>query len=186
MVGRLLGVGLSKLQTNHKALRAALDKAVTKKAWRKIRTRTPGTTGLAGVEAEMKRWRPHIVILDQLRNFHMPGKHNRTNDLDMVAREARRLGATYNAVMVSLTQASDDARDSLILNTGHVDSSNIGIPSQADLMIGINFNDDYYRTNRRMISLPKNKLGGSHHSFSVNIDREHSRYFTRKAGGPNV
>jgi hypothetical protein len=61
---------------------------------------------------------------------------------------------------------------------GDVDSSNTGIPAQADVMIGIGMSREDELNNRRVISLPKNKPGGNHDAFPVQVDLTKSRVFS--------
>ena len=53
---------------------------------------------------------------------------------------------------------------------GDIDSSNTGIPAQADILIGLGANAQDVDMGRRIISLPKNKRGGNHDNFPVQVD----------------
>ena len=77
--------------------------------------------------------------------------------------------------MLSVTQGADSCRNKLILDTGDVDSSNVGIPAQADVMIGIGMDATMEAEGTRMLSMPKNKISGNHDAFPVRINPQLSR-----------
>ena len=74
-----------------------------------------------------------------------------------------------NVLAISVTQAGDSADNKAVLDMGDVDYSNTGIPAQADVMIGVGVTAELEAENRRMFSLPKNKISGDHSSFPVNV-----------------
>jgi len=112
---------------------------------------------------------PKVVVLDQLRNLDVQSE-NRTQALEKAATEARNLAKRRQVLVVSITQAADSASGKRILNRGDVDGSNVGIPGQIDLMVGIGADEEMERQNVRMLSFPKNKLSGKHEPLSVTID----------------
>jgi len=113
--------------------------------------------------------KPDVVVIDQLRNIRTK-EDNRVIALEQMAMEARALGKEHNALVISVTQAGDSARNKLVLDDGDIDFSNTGIPATADLIIGIGTNEEYRNRGRRMITIVKNKLGSEHSSFPVSID----------------
>lgn len=110
-----------------------------------------------------------VVVIDQLRNVDVKSG-NRTEGLERAATEARNLARKANVLVVSVTQAADSASGKLVLTRGDVDSSNVGIPGQCDLMIGLGATAQMEEMNQRMISLPKNKLSGNHSPIPIRID----------------
>ena len=127
----------------------------------------PGT--FPEVRELCSRYMPKVVILDQLRNMDVKSE-NRTQALERAATEARNLAKSLNVLVVSVTQAADSASGKRILNRGDVDSSNVGIPGQADVMIGIGADSQQEDQNIRVLSFPKNKLSGRHQPITVSID----------------
>lgn len=121
------------------------------------------------------KYDPAVVIGDQLRNFKVRAE-NRTNQLEIAATEMRNIGKEANVLVMSVTQAGDSASNKLVLEQGDVDGSNTGIPAQADVMIGIGVDATTEAEGVRVISLPKNKIGGVHDSFPVRINTPLSRY----------
>jgi archaellum biogenesis ATPase FlaH len=127
----------------------------------------PGTP--KQIESYIKKYSPAWVIIDQLRNVAVRSD-NRVNQLEMAATFARNMAKKYSIVVVSVTQAGDSANNKEILDMGDVDFSNTGIPAQADVMIGMGVTPALDQQGVRMISLPKNKIGGDHASFLVRIN----------------
>jgi len=120
------------------------------------------------------KYDPQVVILDQLRNLDVSSE-GRTQQLEKAATEARNLAKRRQILVVSVTQAGDSASGKRILDRGDVDGSNVGIPGQADLMIGIGATADEEQKNERWMSFPKNKLSGNHAPIKVSIDPHTSR-----------
>lgn len=114
------------------------------------------------------------VVIDQLRNLKVKAD-NRTNQLEAAATGVRNLAKKANVVAISVTQAGDSATGKAVLDQGDVDSSNTGIPAQADLMVGIGVNLELEQAGCRMLSLPKNKLSGDHSHFPVRVEPYISR-----------
>ena len=117
---------------------------------------------------------PQVVILDQLRNLDVRSE-GRTQQLERAATEARNLAKSRNVLVVSVTQAGDSATGKTVLGRGDIDGSNVGIPGQADLMIGIGADAQMEMRNGRMLSFPKNKLSGKHDPILISIDPSLSR-----------
>lgn len=138
-----------------------------------VASTAPGTPD--DVRRLIDKYDPDCVIADQLRNFKVRAE-NRTNQLEMAATEMRNIAKEANVVMLSVTQAGDSASNKLVLEQGDVDGSNTGIPAQADVMIGIGMDAQTEAEGVRIISLPKNKIGGVHDSFPVRINPQLSRY----------
>lgn len=132
---------------------------------------SPGTP--RQVEELVEKVKADVLIVDQLRNIQVK-EDNFTQQLEKVARAVRQIGKRTNTLVVSVTQAGDSATNKSVLEMGDVDSSNTGIPAQADLMVGIGADQNAVAANRRTISLPKNKRGGTHEYFSVLIDPQTS------------
>lgn len=138
-----------------------------------VKATAPGT--MAEIEALVKRHKPNVLVVDQLRNINGGKSDNFTQLLDKNAQMVRALGKRYDLVTVSVTQAGDSASGKPILDMGDVDSSNTGIPGAADLMIGVGVTDSLEAAGQRMLSLPKNKLGVVKPHVVVEIDPYRSK-----------
>lgn len=119
----------------------------------------PGS--IEAIAEEVRDYKPEILVLDQIRNLSAD-EDGMTRKLEHNAIRFRSLLAQHNLVGVSVTQASDksdrNSADSPVwLSAGDVDSSRVGLPAQADLMVGIGGNRDMIERGQRAISLPKNK-----------------------------
>lgn len=131
-----------------------------------------------GTGAEMERLirvhKPHVLIVDQLRNVRVKGD-NFTQQLDKAAQLVRALGKKYKMVTVSVTQAGDSARDKLVLDDGDIDSSNTGIPGAADVLIGMGVDDNMRMAGQRTLTLCKNKVAARHDQINVYLEEHISK-----------
>jgi len=128
----------------------------------------PGT--VAEIESLVRKYRPAVLITDQIRNVLHGKVENTTQRLDAVAQGIRAIGKRYGLVPVSLTQAGDSARDKAILDDGDIDSSNTGIPGAACVLLGVGATQEMRKDGTLMFTLCKNKIGGTHNSFTVRLD----------------
>lgn len=132
----------------------------------------PGST--ADVKALTREHRPDVVVVDQIRNLRAPRSFTRVEALEHVAKEMRNIAKEFECVMVSVTQAGDSAEGKAELTMGDVDFSNTGIPSTADVMVGIGVTPMLNQCNMRTLSMPKNKLSGDHNPITVRVDTQYS------------
>lgn len=150
------------------------QRLLDKRGWKFVRFIPihPGTP--KQIDAYIERYAADCAIVDQIRNLYV-GAETRVNQLEMAATAMRNIGKRRNCLMVSVTQAGDSADNKLSLEMGDIDFSNTGIPATADLMIGVGVNKEYDSNGMRMVSTPKNKIGGVHGSFPVKISANISR-----------
>jgi archaellum biogenesis ATPase FlaH len=115
---------------------------------------------------------PSVVILDQLSNINVnvSKSESRTGSLEQAAKEARALAKRCGVLVVSVTQAADSATGKIVLGRGDVHNSNIGIPGQVDLMLGIGADEQMEVRGLREISIVKNKISGNHDHFTVRFN----------------
>lgn len=137
----------------------------------------PGTP--REIEQLVTEFKPSVVLIDQLRNISVPNKEgNYVQQLEKAATAARNIGKRNGVLVLSVTQAGDSASGKAVLEMGDVDSSNTGIPAQADVMVGIGATQEDSQMGRRVLSLPKNKRSGNHEFFPVKVDTTMSRMWT--------
>lgn len=120
----------------------------------------PGSMEDIGKECE--EFRPNVLVLDQIRNVGS-SEEGITRRIEDNAIRFRSLLSRFGMVGVSVTQASDKSeRNSadlpIYLSAGDVDSSRVGLPGTADLMLGIGGNQEMVSRGQRMISICKNKV----------------------------
>ena len=132
----------------------------------------PGT--FAEIRGLCRIMQPDVLIVDQIRNV-LTGGDGLTIGLERAGAEMRNIGAAFNLLAVSITQAGESASNKLVLGLSDIDSSKTGLPATVDTMIGIGINEDYEGRGKRMISLPKNKIGSDHSFFSVDVDPSKAR-----------
>jgi hypothetical protein len=131
---------------------------------------TPGSK--RSIDHLLEKYKPDAAILDQMRNVDVGGgkNANRVVQLEDIANFTRNMGKKHGVTMLNVTQAGDSARVKRFLDTGDVDFSNVGIPAQADLMIGFGADEEMIRRNERGISLCKNKISGDHATIIIGIN----------------
>jgi archaellum biogenesis ATPase FlaH len=150
------------------------EKLLGERNWSKLTLASlaPGT--FKQIHDLVDKYDPRVVVLDQLRNIAVDSE-NRTQALEKAATSARNLGKSKGLLVVSVTQAADSASGKTVLGRGDVDSSNVGIPGQCDLMIGIGADSSMEDQGLRILSLPKNKLSGKHTPIPVTFNYALSR-----------
>lgn len=121
------------------------------------------------IDRYCEQFNPVWIVVNQLRNLSSASE-NRTNQLEAIATGLRNIAKRRNCLVLSVTQAGDSASNKLVLDMGDIDSSNTGIPAQADLMVGIGCNEEFERNGLRMISFPKNKMSGQHVHFRMKFN----------------
>lgn len=136
---------------------------------------SPGN--LNTLDSLLRKGNYDVLVVDQLRNLDARAENNTTR-LETVARGVRNLCRKHKVLGISVTQGAESARDNLVLNTGDIDGSNIGIPGACDVIVMVGVNDDYYKRDLRRLTLCKNKRGGNHDDFTVGVDRYRSRVHT--------
>lgn len=134
---------------------------------------SPGTP--RQIEAFVERYEPEWIIVDQLRNIVVKSE-NRTTQLEAAAQSIRNIGKKWNIFTCSVTQAGDSAEGNAVLNMGDVDSSNTGIPGACDVLLGVGATPEQLKSNLRVMSLSKNKLGGIHDDWPVRFNQWLSKY----------
>lgn len=131
---------------------------------------SPGTFNR--IRTLVKKYKPHIVVLDQLSNIDVSTSRSesKTGNLEEAAKQARALAKGNDILVVSVVQAADSATGKVNLGRGDVHNSNVGIPGQCDLMIGIGADENMESKGLRQLTLVKNKISGNHDSFTVSFD----------------
>jgi len=130
------------------------------------------------VRSKVKKIRPDVIVVDQLRNMEdSNNKRSRVDSLDYIARSIRNIGKDHNCVTLSITQAGERAHNVLVLDMEHVDGSKTGIQASCEFMIGIGMNEDFKLNNKRMISIPKSKNPDAKLYFPVKINPHLSRIY---------
>lgn len=153
------------LENRELAVKAAVARGLSRIEFRHME---PGN--LSQIEDEAGELRPRVVLVDQIRNLTGKGQ-TMTTRMEENAIGFRNLAARYSFAGVGVTQAGDSAGGKQFLDMGDVDSSNTGLPGACDLMVGVGADQLMIDTNRRGISLPKNKLGHTHEGFLVTVDK---------------
>lgn len=119
------------------------------------------------------KYKPDVLIVDQILKMNMPSANDEMTTVTKASDFMRKMGIKHNLLAVSVTQAGAEAK--LVLKQSDIYQSSTAVAGDADLMIGIGTNDAFEKQNKRMISLPKNKISGKHDYFVVGVDPIHSK-----------
>jgi hypothetical protein len=139
----------------------------------------PGT--FAEIQAGVQDTACDLLVIDQLTGVDV-GESGDVRSMDKAARSFRSLVKSEAVVGLAVSQAGDRTEKHsqlppAFLSMSDVYGSRTGIPAQMDLMVGIGYDEEMYERDQRAISLPKNKLGGTHERFMVSIDKFQSRVY---------
>lgn len=128
------------------------------------------------LEAHIKRYKPDVVIIDQLDKLDVHGSF---------AREDERLGELYirfrdilarnDCAGIGMSQANADAEGKTLLNSANMALARTSKPAELDVLIGIG-KSTLHDENTRIINLIKNKVTGSHKEVICQLIPELSRY----------
>jgi len=152
------------------AMSRALDKGYGNLIFKSM---SPGT--IPEIECLIRDYEPECIIVNQIRQLDFKGIDGDTAQLTAAGKAMRKLIKKYDLVGVSVTQAADSATNKLVLERGDTYMSNISLPGDVDVMIGIGGNEEFKSLGRRMLSLPKNKPGQNHSHFPVIVDEQLSK-----------
>ena len=132
------------------------------------------------IERKVEETGAEIVVIDQLRNLHAIGggrNASGTQRIDQAAQEVRSLLIRKRLVGVSIMQAhaGEHGKPSVWFHSDDVDSSRVGAPASADVLIGVGADNEMLLQNVRAISICKNKLGGTREGFTITVDPARSK-----------
>lgn len=133
---------------------------------------SPGT--FPQIRSLCKRYNPDVLIVDQIRNLNT-NADGLVHGQERAGIEMRNIAGEFNLLSISVAQAGESASGKLVLGLSDIDNSKTGLPASVDLMVGIGVSDEYEQRGKRMVSLPKNKLGSGHPFFSIDVDENTSR-----------
>jgi hypothetical protein len=138
--------------------------------------------GVDSIRKRVLEWQPTVLVIDQFRNLS-GGEDGMTQRMEANAIKLRALLLECGLIGISVTQANDRSERHgqeapIYLQTGDVDSSRVGLPSQADLLLGIGANSEMKQRGQRYISFCKNKTSSArdaHEGLMVQFDLSISR-----------
>jgi len=132
------------------------------------------------IERKVEEFNADIIVIDQLRNLHSTGgakNASGTQRIDQAAQEVRSLLIRKQLVGISIMQAyaGEHGKPTVWFHANDVDSSRIGAPGTADVLLGMGADEEMLLQGLRAISICKNKVGGMHEGFICNIDPKRSK-----------
>jgi len=131
------------------------------------------------VDRYITRFKPDIVIIDQLDKVNIDGSFNSSHEkLREVYRKAREMAKRHECALLAVSQASADAEGRTRLDFSMMENSKTGKAAEADLIIGIGKHgqsDDEEPDTMRFLNISKNKLSGYHGVIPCNL-MKNARY----------
>jgi replicative DNA helicase len=137
---------------------------------------------LTKIEAYISVQKPDVLIIDQGDKVHISGNYSASHErLRELYRSLREVAKRYNCALLTVSQASADAKGRTRLSPFDMEGSKIGKAAETDLIIGIGKHeagdvDDSEPDTTRYLTVSKNKLSGWHGTIICNIQPEISRY----------
>lgn len=139
----------------------------------RVQPLTPGSVG--EVRQAIKKWKPEFIIVNQVRNLHIGNVSGMVEKLERAATAMRNIAKHEGILSISVTQAGDSATNKRVLDQSDIDNSKTGFPGQLDVLIGVGVDPDLEQSNKRCLSLPKNKLGADTGHCLVSIDKHRTK-----------
>ncbi len=130
---------------------------------------SPGGT-IAEIEAWVKSLGLEFCVINQLANLTVQQQDNHTLALGALGRGIRAIGKETGCAMLSVHQAGDSADGRRVLRMGDLEWSNTALQATIDVLIGYGGDEALDVRNQRMLSLPKNKRGGTHDKVLIDVD----------------
>ena len=161
--------------------RLLTNKHAASDMWRRIKDKVMfhETTEIRQLEALVKKYRPDIVVIDQMDKLNINGQFARDDlKLSEIYRRGREIAKKNECSVIAVTQADASADGRTSLRFTQMSGSKIGKPAEADYIIGLgkeatdNGQDNFLR----YLTVSKNKVGGRHGRCIVKIKPEISRY----------
>ena len=134
------------------------------------------------IEAYVEHMQPDVVVIDQADKVHINGNFSASHErLRELYRSMRELAKRHQCALITVSQASNDARGRTRLSPFDMEGSKIGKAAETDLIIGIGKHeagdvDDTEPDTTRYLTVSKNKLSGWHGTIICNIQPQVSRY----------
>jgi len=132
------------------------------------------------VDAYLSVMTPDVVIVDQGDKCHVNGTFSASHErLREVYRSLRELAKKHQCAVLTVSQASNEARGRTRLSGFDMEGSRIGKMAENDLVIGIGKQEQTSEDEQdptRYLTISKNKLSGWHGTVLCRIEPEISRY----------
>lgn len=137
---------------------------------------------LQKIESYIEHMNADVVVIDQGDKVHINGTFSASHErLRELYRSLRELAKRQQCAIITVSQASNDARGRTRLSGFDMEGSKIGKMAELDLCIGIGKHeagdvDDTDPDNTRYLTVSKNKLSGWHGTVICNLQPAISRY----------
>lgn len=122
--------------------------------------------------------KPNVIVIDQGDKLNISGQFGASHErLRELYRSLREFSKKANAAVITMSQASNEARGKTRLSPFEMEGSKIGKSAELDLIIGIGaLESDGEPDMTRYLTIGKNKLNGYHGTVTCFLQGEISRY----------
>lgn len=122
--------------------------------------------------------KPDVIVIDQGDKLNISGQFGASHErLRELFRSLREFSKKANAAVITMSQASNEARGKTRLSPFEMEGSKIGKSAELDLIIGIGaLESDGEPDMTRYLTIGKNKLNGYHGTVTCFLQGEISRY----------
>jgi len=156
------------VRTGNRSVREALNDA----GWYdRILFRDAVSMSLHDIEMWVRHNSLDFIVVNQLPGVKVKGD-SRVLELDSIARGLRGIAKSTHSAVLSVIQAGDSGDQKRVLQMGDIDFSNTAVQAACDLLIGFGVDDELETTGHRILSLCKNKLGGTHDVIRIRVDTQ--------------
>ena len=121
-------------------------------------------------------YKPLVVMIDQGPKVRIEGRQSTVEKRQMIYEEFRGIAKNKNCIVFTLGQADYQAANKKWISYDHIDQSKVGIPGEADYIIGIGYDSKTVDMGYRYFYISKNKLGAAFGKFSAKLNAPISRY----------
>lgn len=119
--------------------------------------------------------KPDVIIFDQLDNVQGSNAKDKLHEtLERTYQQVRAIASTANALVIAVSQGSDEATGKMVLRSQMLANSKVGKAGAADLIIGIGMKNCEDAT--RGITLCKNKILGIHKTYFCTLNNLTARF----------
>lgn len=123
----------------------------------------------------VEKYKPDILVVDQLRNLYIKGTQSITEVLERGGRAMRNIGLRHGTTVFSIAQSGESAHNKPIVDYNDTEYSNTGFAATCDLFICIGSDEELRLQNRAMVTLSRNKISGRQESFIVEVNKLRSK-----------
>jgi KaiC/GvpD/RAD55 family RecA-like ATPase len=134
-----------------------------------------GVYSYTQVRELVRKLKPDLVIIDQVRHFGRGGDDPLHASLERVTQDLRAHAHEAGFTGIGVTQAGASAEGKPVLDLADIDGAKTGLQGACDAIIGLGKGPEDEQRKQRVMSICRNKISGTITHFPVGIDVQHTR-----------